>query len=269
MPENSVKNFFGNVGKFIKRIAKIVWEYLKVAKMEWILMVSLFALDLITKSVVQHTVSPSSPVVLIPNFLQICYTTNDGAAYGSDWVAKILGSKMASRIFYSVFAVAASVAMVLILIRNKGKSKVFRIGIAMFVAGAMGNCIDRMFIGYVRDFVHFTFQQYIFNIADAELVFGVVLIVVYFIFLYKDSGKKSEEPAPLGDVLGEIEPVDMAEAAKSETASESSQSVEPAAASDTEIEAPTDGQAQAEGSDTEQTTEQVNTDTDPNDGGGA
>lgn len=207
MPENSFTKFFSRVWEFIKRVAKTVWEYLKVAKMEWIVMVSLFALDLISKTVVEKTLGYHNELTLISNFLAIDLIPNYNAAYGADFISNWLGA-MGARIFFSVFAVAASVAFVLVLIRNKGKSKVFRIGIAMFVAGAMGNCMDRMFIGWVRDFVHFTFQPYIFNIADAELVFGVLLIVIYFVFLYKDSGKRKESE-PLTDELGALDPVDV------------------------------------------------------------
>ena len=185
-------NFWQNLWAKVRSIAKRVWEYLKVAKMEWIVMISLLAFDLATKAIVAATVDSRYPVVLIPGFLQINYTTNVGAAYGSQFLVDLL-TPMGARIFYSVFAVAASVAFVLILIRNKGKSKIFRIGIAMFVAGAMGNCIDRMFLGYVRDFVHFSFQPYIFNIADAELIFGVVLIVVYLLFFYHSDERKKKK----------------------------------------------------------------------------
>lgn len=221
MSDNSFKNFFSRAWEFIKSVAKIVWNYLKIAKMEWIVMIGLFALDLISKTIVEKTLGYHNELTLIPNFLAFELIPNYNAAYGADFVSKWLGT-MGARIFFSVFAVAASVAFILVLIKNKGKSKVFRIGIAMFVAGAMGNCIDRMFIGWVRDFVHFTFQPYIFNIADAELIFGVVLIVVYFLFLYRDSDKRKEQPtAPLVDDLGEIAPVDMtAETGESSDAGE-------------------------------------------------
>lgn len=270
MSENPVKNFFIRAGKFIKRIAKIVWEYLKVAKMEWIVMVSLFLLDILSKTIVEKTLGFNNAVTVIPHFLDINLIPNYNAAYGADFISNWLGP-MGARIFFSVFAVAASVAFILVLIKNKGKSKVFRIGIAMFVAGAMGNCIDRMFIGYVRDFVHFTFQPYIFNIADAELVFGVVLIVVYFIFLYKDHGKKKEESAPLVDELGEIDPVDMtaatAEKPKASVADEHIEAEELSESSEQQEEDEQIGELRQSGSEKSEDTEQVNTDATPSDGG--
>ncbi len=207
---NKVKQFWA----FIKRMAVRTWEYLKVAKMEWIVMICLFAADLISKSIVETTMEYGERIAIIPKFLNIHYLTNPDAAFGAGFIKDLLGN-MGARIFFSVFAVAASVAFVLVLIKNKGKSKWFRVAVAMFVAGAMGNCIDRMFLGYVRDFIEFEYfgltiwgrtTWYVFNIADVALVVGVIMIVIYFLFMYKDTGKKKEQAELLTDELGDVHP---------------------------------------------------------------
>lgn len=207
---NKVKQFWA----FIKRMAVRTWEYLKVAKMEWIVMICLFAADLISKSIVDATVDRGETVVIIPKFLNVHNIYNYAAAFGASFIKDLLGG-MGARIFFSVFAVAVSVAFVLVLIKNKGKSKWFRVAVAMFVAGAMGNCIDRMFLGYVRDFIEFEYfgltiwgrtTWYVFNIADVALVVGVIMIVIYFLFMYKDTGKKKEQAELLTDELGDVHP---------------------------------------------------------------
>ncbi len=198
MQDNAFTNKVKQIGAFIKRISKRVWNYLKVAKMEWIVMVGVFAFDLITKALVFGLLDSGETVTVIPKVLNIHRLSNFNAAFGSDTIAKWL-TPMGARIFFSVFAVAASVAFVLVLIKNKGKSKWFRVSIALFVAGAMGNCIDRMFLGYVRDFIEFVYfgltiwgrqTWYVFNIADAALVAGVIMIIIYFLFMYRDNDKK-------------------------------------------------------------------------------
>lgn len=186
---------------FVKKIAARVWSYLKVAKMEYIVMISLFALDLITKAVVNACVDYGDTVVLIPKFLNIHNYHNYDAAFGSEVISNALGA-VGSRILFSVFAVAASVVFIILLIRNKGGHKLFRIALAMLTAGAMGNCIDRWALGYVRDFIEFVYfgltinghtSFYIFNFADAELVIAVVLVVIYFIFIYRDKSDEAKE----------------------------------------------------------------------------
>lgn len=196
------KNKVRSVWAFIKRTAVKVFNYLKVAKMEWIVMISVFIVDLVAKSLVENFLEFDATVPMIPYFLNAHKVHNYAAAFGSSWLRSWMGD-IGARIFFCVFAVAASVAFILVLIRNKGKSRVFRIAVALFVAGAMGNCVDRMALGYVRDFIEFEYfgltiagsktWAYIFNIADVALVTGVLLIVFYFLFLYKDHDKKKIE----------------------------------------------------------------------------
>lgn len=212
------KNKVGICWAFIKRVAARVWAYLKVAKMEWIVMIGVFAFDLISKSVINATIEHGHAVQVIPYFLNFHNLHNYNAAFGSDFIKDFLG-EIGARIFFSVFAVAASVAFILVLIHQKGKSKWFRVALALFVAGAMGNCIDRMAYGYVRDFIEFVYfgqtwfgrtTWYVFNIADAALITGVIMIVIYFLFFYKDRNKK-KTPEELTDELEFPEPLDAAQ----------------------------------------------------------
>lgn len=224
----SDNNGFQRFWAVVKKYAKRVWAYLKVAKMEYIVMISLFALDLISKAIVNATTAHGQVVVLIPNFLNIHNSHNYAAAFGNGWISDLLGS-MGARIFFSIFAVGASVAFVIILIKNKGGNKLFRVALAMLTAGAMGNCIDRMFLGYVRDFVEFVYfgltiagskSFYIFNIADAELVIGVILMIIYFLFMYKDRDDKkhADDDSESETENAEDEAVESGETTNVETA---------------------------------------------------
>lgn len=199
---SDVKNKAKAVCAYIKKKAIKVFRYLKEAKMEWIIMLSVFIIDMVSKSLVENFLAFNVSVPMIPYFLNAHKVHNYAAAFGSSFLRDWFGD-IGARIFYCVFAVAASVAFILVLIRNKGKSRVFRIALALFVAGAMGNCIDRMALGYVRDFIEFEYfgltifgrktWAYIFNIADMALVSGVLLIVFYFLVLYRDNDKKKVE----------------------------------------------------------------------------
>lgn len=189
---------------FVKHVASVVWKYIKAARMELIVLVGVFAFDLISKSIVENTLAYGATAVVIPNFLNIHRTHNYAAAFGSSFLKDWFGD-IGARIFFCVFAVAASVAFFLLLIRNKGKSKWFRVALALFIAGAMGNCMDRMFLGYVRDFIEFEYfgltiwgrtTWYVFNIADAALVTGVIMVVIYFLFMYKDGSHKKDAVMP-------------------------------------------------------------------------
>ena len=75
----------------------------------------------------------------------------------------------------------------------KAKGKTYTIGFALVLAGAVGNFVDRVLLGYVRDFIMFDFWKTfpIFNFADCCIVIGAVLVCIHFIFLSKagDNGK--------------------------------------------------------------------------------
>ncbi len=198
MSDNSFKDKLITVWGLIKKYAKKTWEYIKVAKMELIVMIALFAIDLISKAVVDANIAQNSTVVLIPNFLNFTYVRNYDAAFGSDWLRVHLG--IGARILFCIFAFVASTVFVIILVKNRGGHRLVRVGLAMLVAGAMGNCIDRMALGYVRDFIEFVYfggtifgrtSFWIFNIADAALVIGVVLVVIYYVFIYKGKEDKN------------------------------------------------------------------------------
>lgn len=213
----------------VKKTFKKIVAYLKVAKMEWIVMIALFALDLISKAIVNATTEIGQSVVLIPNFLNITNVHNYAAAFGSDVIKNALGS-IGSRILFCIFAVAASVAFIIILIRQKGGHKLFRVALAMVTAGAMGNCIDRMYLGYVRDFIEFVYfgfeiwgqkSFWVFNFADSELVVGVIMIVVYFIFIYKEKDDKNakQQAVEVGsDVVADTDVAETTAESNTETA---------------------------------------------------
>ena len=72
------------------------------------------------------------------------------------------------------------------------------------LAGAVGNLIDRAFLGYVRDFIYVNIPFATFNVADACLVVGTVLMGIYILFFHERFMKKSaqqeeEQAAPETD----------------------------------------------------------------------
>jgi signal peptidase II len=64
------------------------------------------------------------------------------------------------------------------------------IGLAFVLGGAVGNLIDRIFLGGVRDFIRFDFFDFpVFNIADSFLTVGCVMLAVFILFLYRPKGE--------------------------------------------------------------------------------
>lgn len=197
--------FFEKAKTQTVKFGKKVWDYIKCAKLELIVLLAALVVDLVTKAIVEHTMRVGQTVVLIPKFLQFTFIYNPLAAFGSAFGLDKLIGQTATRIIFIVITFIAVGIFGYFMVRNRGKNKVERIAFALIIAGALGNLYDRLFIGEVRDFVEIVYfgldlgklgtSFAIFNIADAALVVGVILFLVYILFLHKES----EEPAPAAE----------------------------------------------------------------------
>ena len=140
--------------------------------------------DQVSKAVVVRTMSLYESIPIIPNFFHFTYITNDGMAFGIDFPFG-----------YFIFS-AVSLLLTLFLfwylwsVRNH--SIVIRLGLAMIIAGAIGNLIDRLMLGEVIDFLDFMsrdFHWYVFNLADSYVTVGMVLLLIDSIILEKKREK--------------------------------------------------------------------------------
>ena len=86
------------------------------------------------------------------------------------------------------------VGFVLYDIMNKSNNKWYLWGVSLILGGAIGNFIDRIFLGYVRDFISIKFFSFVFNLADLFITIGVICFVIYIIVdCAKDIKNKKEK----------------------------------------------------------------------------
>ena len=136
---------------------------------------------------------------IMGDFFRLTYIENPGMAFGID-----IGGKL----FFSVFSIIASVAILLYLYKARNEHFAFRISLAMILGGAIGNLIDRVFYGVIYheaplfygkvvdfldvDFFNLTLFGFhltrwpVFNIADASVTCGVLLML----FVHRKSTKQ-------------------------------------------------------------------------------
>ena len=123
-------------------------------------------LDRITKIVVEKFLD-GKVIDVIKNFFYLTFVKNEGAAFS------ILENKV---FLLSILGVLALVALIYIITKYNKNS----IGYFFLVGGLIGNLIDRIFLGYVIDFIGFNIFSYsfpIFNIADIFIVLGAIFII--------------------------------------------------------------------------------------------
>lgn len=114
----------------------------------------------------------NEPLVLAP-FLELMVVWNRGISYGLFQQETAVGR-------WALLAVSVAAAVGLSVWMARATSRLLAAFLGLIVGGAIGNAIDRMAYGAVFDFVHFhvgSFSWYVFNIADAAIVAGVVGLV--------------------------------------------------------------------------------------------
>ena len=117
------------------------------------------------------------PIVLIDGYLEFRYAENCGAAFG-------FMRDMPSIVRKGVFYVAAAGAVLLLLwmfVTGRGGT-LFALSVPLIIAGALGNFVDRVRLGYVVDFVRFHLNDRwaypTFNVADVWITVGVAFIFI-------------------------------------------------------------------------------------------
>ena len=131
-------------------------------------------LDQISKSIIESYLKLNEKIDLIPNFFSFNYTNN----YGGAW--SILNNKVSLLIIITII-----ILVIIYRYMNTFKNNM-RNGLAfgLLFGGITGNLIDRLFLGYVRDFISFKIFNYdfpIFNISDMAIVVGTFLLIIAII----------------------------------------------------------------------------------------
>ena len=86
-----------------------------------------------------------------------------------------------SRIFLSFISIIFSIALLYLILKNNSSSKLELYSISFIFGGTVGNGIDRIFKGYVIDFINLNIISFpVFNIADISINIGFILILYSF-----------------------------------------------------------------------------------------
>lgn len=152
------------------------------------------AIDIVTKNMVWDNLEcakgRSRAYVIVENpespskdYLQFVCTRNRGIIFGlfPGW-----GD------FFLVVTLAAIPLIVIIFKAVKAPTWTFTISLALILAGTIGNVVDRLLIGEVRDFIDFEFiNPYVFNLADSFILIGMIVMSIEM-FIFDDEGEEKK-----------------------------------------------------------------------------
>lgn len=145
-----------------------------------LLFILIVGLDQAVKFWVRSTLMNQDPLVIIPNVLSLQYHENTGAVWG------IMSGKVQ---FLSIFTliIMLLIGYLYFKIPQTKRLTSLRIITVLILGGAVGNLIDRFYLGHVVDFIYFEIIDFpLFNIADSFLTVSCILLLILAIFYYKD-----------------------------------------------------------------------------------
>jgi signal peptidase II len=142
--------------------------------------------DQLIKYIVTEKLRDGAQLVLIPRVLQLHYTENDGA---------MMGLLQGKTTLMAVLALAVFAVLLYLVFSKKIRFGLVYCCLAGILAGGLGNLLDRIFRGFVVDYIEVLFVKfYIFNFADCLITVGAFLIIFYELYeLIRDSRRKKEE----------------------------------------------------------------------------
>lgn len=139
----------------------------------------LIALDQFTKHLAASNLK-ENPFIIIPKVFQFTYHENNGAVWG------ILSGKIIFLILVTFLLLFLMVILYLKIPKDK-RYNAIRIILVFICAGAVGNLIDRVFNGYVVDYIYFELIDFpVFNLADCYVTMSSILLIILGLFFYKD-----------------------------------------------------------------------------------
>lgn len=170
-------------GSMVERVRHLLAERLmgviRVAQIRWRLaaVLTVLALDIISKAGARSWLESS--VSLIPWLLDLVLVYNSGIAFG--WLAG--GSAFISAAIILIGAMI--IVIVFWQILNPELSRWESMGWSLFLAGAIGNSLERILLGEVTDFLSFKLYYYplfVCNLADVALTLAVIMLLIHELF---------------------------------------------------------------------------------------
>ena len=154
-------------------------------------------LDLLTKYFIFKLIPEAGQRKdVMPGFINFIHVENRGAAWG------FMAGRPIFLIVVAIVILALYLTFFIIKLKHlKGAvHPLLVISAGLITGGCIGNLIDRVVLGYVRDFINFQFFNFpVFNFADIAVTASIVLMVIYLIFFYPKEGDSKKKPQKEGN----------------------------------------------------------------------
>lgn len=133
-----------------------------------LVLVAVLALDQLTKRLVAHTIDPGERIAALPG-LHLVHTRNRGVAFGL---------AAGSQTLVTLLVGCALLALLAYFTTHAHSRRLLWLPTGLILGGALGNLLDRIRAGSVLDFIQLPLGWPPFNLADAAIVIGVLLLAL-------------------------------------------------------------------------------------------
>ena len=148
------------------------------------------ALDQLTKFIIINNFNLGQSQSVILGFFNLTLVHNPGAAFG---MFANMDPSIRIPFFFIVPGITLLIALYFFYTISE-KSTLATISLSLIIGGAIGNIFDRVKFGYVIDFFDFHWKNLYhfpaFNVADAAISVGVILLAFYILFIEEAAQKK-------------------------------------------------------------------------------
>lgn len=197
----------------------------RVYVFEILFAVAAIAVDLVSKAAAFDILEdvPGGSIAVAEGIFSLTMTRNYGASFG------VFSGQ--TTLLSAITGIGIALVLVVLIVRPKAP-KILRYSLIMIFAGGLGNLIDRIAFGYVRDFIDYTFLETFFgidfaigNIADIFVMIAMGMLIVYMIFGYKEGdlskgGRLAPQAVTAAEERGEQVEADVVEEKSEEAADE-------------------------------------------------
>ncbi len=164
--------------KFGNTLIELKWQYFTFG----IIFCVLLVIDMVTKHVAEGL---TEKVMVIKGIFSFIYVENTGMAFG------LFSNNGTILIIMTLLFI---IMLLYVYFSHHTKNYLYHISFALIICGGIGNFIDRVSYGYVRDFINLEFMSFpVFNLADTFITIGVVLMVVYMIYIVIKLRKRAKK----------------------------------------------------------------------------
>lgn len=134
-----------------------------------LVLILIFVIDQIFKYLIRASINPGDVLDTFIPFLKITYVKNIGAAFGS---------MAGMRIYLIIFSALVIASVIYYVFKKNIKNRHLLIFIALALGGAASNLYDRIFYGFITDYLKLTFFPPVCNLADYCICLGTAFVLI-------------------------------------------------------------------------------------------